>query len=175
MKSNVALVGFMGAGKTVVGKSLASTLGKDYIETDLLVEQRAGKAISDIFAHDGEVAFRELEIEVIRDVARARNTVLACGGGVVLNWINIARLKDDAVIVYLKASAPVLLRRAASDGTLRPLLVGQDTRQRVRQLLRFRRPLYERAADVTIDTSRLEVGDVVKEIVMELERDASVN
>ena len=85
MKSNIALIGFMGTGKTAVGRVLADRLSMQFIELDAIIEQRAGKTIPEIFVQDGEIAFRELEIEATRDVAEKENTVVACGGGVVLS------------------------------------------------------------------------------------------
>jgi len=121
MKTSIALIGFMGTGKTVVGKAVAEKLGKDFVELDVLIEQKAGKPISEIFQQDGEVAFRELEIEVIKRVTENKKQVIACGGGVILNKINIDRLKKDSVIVYLTASPKVILERV-SDDEERPLL-----------------------------------------------------
>ena len=85
MKSNIALIGFMGVGKTVVGKALAKKLDWKFIELDSLVEQKVGKPIPAIFEQDGEIAFRELEIEVTKEVSEEEKAVIACGGGVVLN------------------------------------------------------------------------------------------
>jgi shikimate kinase len=85
MKTNVALVGFMGTGKTSVGQELAKKLGWQFIEVDALIEHLAGKSIPDMFASDGEITFREWEIEAIKQVARGKHQVIACGGGAVLN------------------------------------------------------------------------------------------
>ena len=111
MKTSIALIGFMGAGKTVVGKALAEKLGRKFIELDSLIEEKAGKSIPEIFRQDDEVVFRELEIEVTKDVADSKNQVIACGGGIVLNKINIDRLKKESVIVCLTAS-PKVIRNA---------------------------------------------------------------
>ena len=93
MKTSIALIGFMGTGKTVVGKALAEKLNREFVELDVVIEQKAGKPISDIFQQDGEVAFRELEIEVTKEVAGNKKQLIACGGRVVLNKMNIDRLK----------------------------------------------------------------------------------
>ncbi len=170
MKSNIALVGFMGTGKTAVGKVLAEKLDKRFIELDALIEQRAGKTIPEIFQQDGEIAFRELEIEATRDAAERENTVIACGGGVVLNQINIDRLRRKSVIVYLTASPEVILERTSSDTDERPLLVAENKVSRVAKLLKFRQPFYERAADITVDTSKLDVGEVAGKITKKLSR-----
>ena len=168
MKSNIALVGFMGTGKTDVGRLLAEKLGKDFIELDELIEQRAGKAIPEIFQQDGEIAFRELEIEATREAAAKKNAVIACGGGVVLNQINVDRLRGHGVIVYLTASPEAILQRTSSDTDERPLLVAEDKASKVEKLLNFRRPFYERAADITVNTSELDVAGVAGQIISEL-------
>jgi len=164
MKTSIALIGFMGTGKTVVGKAVAEKLGKDFVELDVLIKQKAGKPISEIFQQDGEVAFRELEIEVAREVAGSKKQVIACGGGIVLNKINIDRLKKNSVIVYLTASPKVILKRV-SDGDERPLLKVTNPAQTIQELLRFRKPFYERAADIKINTSNLDVDSVTEQII----------
>ena len=165
MKTSIALIVFMGTGKTVAGKALAEKLGKEFFELDPLIEKKAGKTIPAIFNEDGEIAFREFEIEVIKEVSKERNAVIACGGGVVLNKINIDRLKKESVIVYLTASPRVILRRTSRDSEERPLLVIANPALTIRELLRFRRPLYERAADTTVNTSRLNIDSVVTKII----------
>ncbi len=170
MKSNVALIGFMGTGKTDVGRLLAEKLGKDFIEVDELIEKRAGKTIPEIFQQDGEIAFRELEIEATRQAAEKRNAVIACGGGAVLNQINVDRLREHGVIIYLTASPEVILKRTSSDTDERPLLVAEDKASRVEKLLNFRRPFYERAADITVNTSELDVAGVAGQIINIIER-----
>jgi shikimate kinase len=168
MKSNIALVGFMGTGKTAVGKALAEKLGKQFIELDELIEKKAGKTIPEIFQRDGEIAFRELEIEATRDAAEKENTVIACGGGVVLNQINIDRLRRKSVVVYLTALPEVILKRTSSDEDERPLLVAEDKAAKVVKLLKFRKPFYERAADITVDTSGLDVREVAEKTMVRL-------
>jgi len=173
MKTNVALIGFMGTGKTAVGQLVARQLGLRFIETDALIEMKANKSVSQIFADRGEIAFRELEIDVIRDVARETGAVIACGGGAVLNWINIQRLRESAVIVNLTATPAVTYRRVADQVGKRPLLDVPEPRTRISELIRFRRPFYERAADISIDTSRLTIEEVAHDIIVELKKDAS--
>lgn len=170
MKSNVALIGFMGTGKTAVGEVLAQRLGKDFVELDALIETKAGKAIAEIFKQEGEAAFRELEIAVVKKVAGKKNSVIACGGGVVLHKINIDRLQENAVIVYLTASPSVILKRTANDGGMRPLLNVNDKEKEIRKLLRLRRPMYEQAADITVNTSRLGINGIVEKTAGELEK-----
>jgi len=173
MKTSIALIGFMGTGKTAVGKTLAAKLGKELIELDSLVEQKAGKSIPEIFQQDGEIAFRELEIEAAKEAADKKNTVIACGGGMVLNKINIDRLRKECIIVYLKALPGIILKRTADDKNERPLLNVSDRARQIRELLRFRQPFYERAADIEIDTSKLDIDSVAERIIENLREDES--
>lgn len=173
MKTNVALIGFMGTGKTAVGKVLAEKLGRKFVELDSLIEQKAGKSIPDIFQQDGETAFRELEIEVTKEVSRGESLVVACGGGIVLNKINIDRLRQQSRIVYLTASLGVILKRVSGEAGERPLLKAANRALNTRELLDFRKPFYERAADITIDTSKLDIDSVAEQIIEKLKEDES--
>ncbi len=170
MKTNIAIIGFMGTGKTAVGRLLARKLGKDFIELDELIEKKAGQSIPEIFQQDGEIGFRELEIETTREIAARENSVIACGGGVVLNKINVDRLRINSVMVCLTASMEVILKRTSGSKEDRPLLAVSDRAQQVEELIKFRRPFYTRAADITIDTSRLNVESVVERIIVELKK-----
>lgn len=173
MKTNIALIGFMGTGKTAVGRLLAQKLNRRFMELDLLIEQQAGKSIPDIFKRDGEIAFRELEIRVTKEIAGEKYAVIACGGGLVLNKINIDRLRENARIVYLTASPRLILKRVSNEPGQRPLLEGENPALNIRKLLKFRKPFYERAADITINTSKLGVASVVEQIIEKLKADES--
>jgi shikimate kinase len=175
MKTNIALIGFMGAGKTIVGEALAKKLNKEFVELDYLIEHKAGKSITEIFQQDGEIAFRELEIEVTKEVAKGKNLIIACGGGIVLNKINIDRLRNESRIVYLTASPRVILKRVLSNGEERPLLETPDKAAEIQELLRFRKPFYERAADIKINTSKLDIDSVAEQIIGKLKQDESFN
>ena len=175
MKTNIALIGFMGTGKTAVGEVLAGKLDKKFIELDWLIERKAGKSIPEIFQEDGEIAFRELEIEVTKEVSTDRNLVIACGGGIVLNKINIDRLKESSGIVYLTASPNTILKRTSGEPGQRPLLEVDNPTLTIRELLKFRKPFYERAADITINTSKLSIEAVAKQIIEKLREDESFN
>ncbi len=168
MKSSVALIGFMGTGKTAVGRALAKKLGKNFIELDPLIEQKAGKTIPKIFKEDGEIAFRELEIAVTKEASGEKDSVIACGGGVVLNKINVDRLKEEALIIHLTASPKVILKRTLHDYEERPLLKVADPTQTIKELLSFRKPFYVRSADFTINTSRLSIDAIVEQIITKL-------
>ncbi len=172
MKNSIALIGFMGTGKTAVGKALAARLGKEFVETDALIESLVGKSIPEIFQQDGEIAFRELEIEIIKRIAIKDNSVIACGGGIVLNKINIDRLAQKCIIINLKAAPSVIAGRTSGDRDDRPLLAVSDRLAQIKELLKYRRPYYQRASDIEINTSRLSIKTVVNKIVEELESHA---
>jgi shikimate kinase len=164
MKTSIALIGFMGTGKTVVGERLANKLGKKFIELDAEIVKKAGKPIPEIFRDEGEIRFRELEIEATKEIVARKNTVIACGGGIVLNMINIFRLKQECVIVCLEASPAEILKRTSGDKDGRPLLSVTDREKQIKELLEYRQPFYERAAEITIDTSGSDAPGVVEKV-----------
>jgi shikimate kinase len=169
MKTNVALIGFMGTGKTVVGRLLAGATGKDFLELDTVIAEEAGMSIPDIFAREGEAGFRHRETTAVAGAANRKNTVIACGGGVVLTTMNINRLRETSRIVLLTAARNVILERTRREGATRPLLAGPDPAAAIARLLEERRPLYHRAADVTVSTTRRTPEEVVREIRRKLQ------
>jgi shikimate kinase len=124
-----------------------------------------GKSISDIFQHHGEIYFRELEIEAIKKAVKKKKQVIACGGGVVLNTINIDRLKETGVIINLVASPDTILKRTSGNEGIRPLLNVKQPAERIKELMKFRKPFYDRTADFTIITSRLNIDTVADKII----------
>ncbi|MDR5710088.1 MAG: shikimate kinase, partial [Armatimonadota bacterium] len=120
---SLALIGFMGSGKTSVGRELARRLGWPFVDTDELVERRAGRPIPEIFARDGEATFRALEREAVREVARMHPAVIACGGGVPLDPANVLELRRTCRLVLLQADLHTVLARVG-DAADRPLLQG---------------------------------------------------
>ena len=170
---NIYLIGFMGSGKSTVGKRLARRLDRDFIETDRLIEKRATMPISGIFNDRGETGFRDLEEEIVKEVAASQqNAVISCGGGVVLRQANVDRLKETANIVYLEAETAVLQDRLAASRK-RPLLNSPDRDQIIEELHEARRPLYEAAAEITVKTGKRPFGAVINEIVEKLGIDES--
>jgi shikimate kinase len=147
---NLALIGFMGTGKTSVGRLVAERLGFDFLDTDECVEARAGKSISRIFAEDGEAAFRRLESDVVRSLEPRRKLVIATGGGLAANPGCLTSLKSHALVVCLWASAEAIWNRVRHQ-THRPLLLTEDPQTRIRQLLLEREPYY-RQADLLLNT-----------------------
>ncbi len=173
MKTSVALVGFMGTGKTVVGKLLAEKMGKEFVELDAVIEKKAGKSIPEIFRQDGEIGFRELEIEATGEVANKKNAVITCGGGIVLNTINIDRLRKECVVICLTASPQVIIKRTSADTDERPLLSVPDRARQIEELLKFREPYYKRSADIMINTSGMSAGAVAGRIIKKLKENES--
>jgi len=173
MKTNIALIGFMGTGKTAVGQLLAQKLNRKFIELDWLIEQQAGKLIPEIFQQDGEISFRELEIGVTKKISEEKYSVIACGGGIVLNKINIDRLREGAKIVYLTASPGAVLKRISREEDTRPLLAVDNPTRTISELIKSRKPFYERAADITISTSKLDINAVAEQIIEKLKEDES--
>jgi shikimate kinase len=168
MKSSIALIGFMGTGKSTVGRLLAEMTGREFVELDDIIAGEAGMSIPAIFEHEGEIGFREREISAVKKLAGKRNTVIACGGGVVLNMINIERLRQECIIICLTASPLVILERTRQQPGDRPLLDVDDEYESIKKLLHFRRPFYRRAADIIIDTSGLTPENVARRIVRKL-------
>ncbi len=159
-RTSVALIGFMCAGKSTVGRLLAARLDKTFVETDALVEQKAGMPVAQVFSSFGEQRFREMEADVVADVAMMQDAVIACGGGVVLRRSNVERLRAGAVLVYLDVSPEVVLQRLGPPSDVRPLLSGEDREERVLELMQQRRPVYLASAELSVDTSRMSPGAV---------------
>jgi len=160
---NLALIGFMGTGKTSVGRLVADQLRFDYLDTDELIQARTGRTITDIFARDGEPAFRALEQQVTEELASRGRTLIATGGGLPTNPANLASLKKHALVVCLWSSPEKIWERVKSQ-THRPLLHGPDPQKKIRDLLAAREPFY-RQADVLINTDIRSVREVAQQVV----------
>jgi shikimate kinase len=164
---NLALIGFMGTGKSCVGQALAAQLRFDFVDTDQLIETRAGRSISLIFAQAGEAVFRGIERQIVEELALRERTVIATGGGLAANPENLASLKQHALVVCLWAS-PVMIWERVRGQTHRPLLHDPDPMNKIRQLLAAREPFY-RQADVLISTETRSVKEVVFHVRHEFE------
>lgn len=137
---NIVLVGFMGTGKTVTGRVLAQRTGMELVDMDALIEQRQGKTIPEIFAQDGEPAFRAMERELVQELSQRTGLIVSTGGGIVLNPDNIAEFEKTGLVVCLTASPDTIFQRLEKD-THRPLLSG-DKKGQISALLEKRNPLY---------------------------------
>lgn len=169
LKDSIALIGFMATGKTTVGRALAKYLGDDYqfIETDQLVIQKTGKTIPQIFDEEGESKFREYEKSVCEKVSELHKIVISCGGGVVLNRINIDNLKKNCYIVLLKANLEEIYKRSKKNGVeIRPIINKENFKREIKKILNIRKPYYDEAAAIVIDTTKKKVHQIVREIVI---------
>ncbi len=153
MTRSIALLGMMGVGKTTVAGLLAGRLGREAVETDDLIEARAGRAIPDIFADDGEAAFRALERDVVAEVSGRADLVIGLGGGAVLDDRNVEVLREQAVLVQLRAPVEVLVPRLADETMGRPLLFGTDLALTLAALVEARGARYDEVADHTVDAT----------------------
>ncbi len=150
---NLVLTGFMGTGKTCVGRLVAAQLHFQFVDTDALIETRAGKTISEIFAQAGEPFFRDLEKQVVADLSRYDKTVIATGGGLAADLDNLASLKQHALVVCLWASPETIWERVRHQSH-RPLLQDPNPLEKIRQLLAVRAPFYRQADALVISGSR---------------------
>jgi shikimate kinase len=160
---NLALIGFMGTGKTSVGRLIAEQLHFDYLDTDEMIQTHSGRTIADIFKTDGEPAFRALEQKVVAELAFRVKTVMATGGGLPADPANLASLKTHALVVCLWASPETIWERVRNQ-THRPLLHDADPQKKIRELLAAREPFY-RQADVLLNTELRSVREVAQQIV----------
>jgi shikimate kinase / 3-dehydroquinate synthase len=166
-QGNIFLVGLMGSGKSTVGKALAKKLNKRFIDSDHEIEVRTGTSISMIFEVEGEAAFRQREVDVIRDLTAQDGIVLATGGGAVLTPESRRYLHSRGTVIYLRASIHSILHRTRNDRS-RPLLRTADPRKKLEELEAQRDPLYREVAHVTIDTGRPNVQYLVQTILSRL-------
>lgn len=160
--NNIILVGFMGTGKSVVGKKLAAKLNKDFVESDDVIEAREKMPIRDIFEKKGEPYFRRVEKEVIKEASSRKNVVISAGGGAIMDEENFNNLKNSGTLICLKASPDTILKRT-KDLKTRPLLNVPDPKKRIGGLLKKREPYYNKA-DLIIETDNLSIEQVVERI-----------
>ena len=160
---NLALVGFMGTGKSAVGRIIADALQFEFVDTDALIEVQSGRTISEIFAQAGEPVFRKLEEQVVEQLPSRERLVIATGGGLVMNPANLTSLKTHALVVCLWASAETIWERVRSQ-THRPLLQTADPLGKIKQLLAERGPTY-RQADVLVHTGLRSPREVALQVI----------
>ena len=167
---HISLVGFMGCGKTSVGRELSKLLAMDQIDVDKVIEDRTKMSISQIFQEHGEPYFRDLERKTVEELAQHHNIIVFCGGGgIVLDDRNVENMKKNGVLIWLKASPEVIYERIATEGT-RPLLKNDMSVAKIEAMMTSRLSLYEGAADLVIETDHKTVEEVSLEIVEQLMR-----
>ena len=168
---NIVLIGYRCSGKTSVGQTLAEALNRDFLDTDELIEGKVGRSIEAIIAGDGWDYFRDREREVIEEVSGRDLLVIATGGGIVMNEENVINLKKNGWIVWLNGKAEVLkerMEREQRSGKIRPSLTGAGPLDEVKEVLKIRTPLYQKAGDFTLDTNHLSVREVAASIMKAL-------
>jgi len=163
IKSNIVLVGFMGCGKSSVGRELAKLLELKYLDTDMAIEEKSGMKISDIFAQHGEKYFRDLESSMCVELSKENNLLVSTGGGIVLRKENIENLKKSGVIFLLRATAETTFERISHKKD-RPLLQVPNPMEKIKELLEAREEFYKGAADFEIITDNRSVADIAQEI-----------
>ena len=159
---NIYLVGFMGTGKTSVGKALAKKKEWCFVDLDELIELKERRLIWEIFAKEGEPYFRKVEKLVLKEVAKEKNFVVACGGGIVIDKANIKTMKASGEIICLAATPEVILKRTSAYRH-RPLLNVANPKKQIELLLKLRAPYYA-LADKTINTSKISVKEAAENI-----------
>ena len=164
--NHIYLIGFMGTGKSTVGRALAEDMGCRLLDTDEMIISRDGRDIPTIFAVDGEDYFRGIESDVMADIAAMTEpVVVSCGGGVVLSDKNITAMRSSGYVVWLTASAKEILRRVETD-TSRPLLADKKSVEDINSMIEARRARYEAAADIAVDTEK-NSGEIVLSLIKE--------
>ena len=160
---NLALIGFMGCGKTTVGRLLALQLRFEFVDTDDWLERRAGRSITQIFAEDGEEKFRAMERELVDEMVHWRGKVIATGGGLGASEANLASLKRHSLVVCLWAPAELIWQRVRKQSH-RPLLQDPDPVGRIRSLLESRKPIYSQA-DILINSGNRSIREVAAHVL----------
>ncbi|WP_347487668.1 shikimate kinase [Desulfoscipio sp. XC116] len=162
MNKNIILIGFMGTGKSSLGRRLARRLGYKFVDTDSAIEEITGKTVEQIFRKDGEIRFRSEEKLLVRKLSGQSGLVVATGGGMVLEQENVDLLKQNGVLICLRAEPEVILKRVKNKKR-RPLLSRGDLLENIIKLTKERESAYE-IADFSVDTSRLTFDEVLNQI-----------
>ena len=168
--NNLFLIGFMGAGKSSVSAGLGRMLGREVIEMDEWIAAQEGMSIPELFAQKGEPYFRACETALLKSFAQGAPRIVSCGGGVPLREENVAAMRESGTVVLLTASPEVILERV-KDSDERPLLQGHKDVPYIAALMEQRRPRYEAAADITVDTSRLNIEEVCRQVLRQVPSD----
>jgi len=164
MKDNIILIGFMGCGKSSVGIKLSYRLKRTLIDTDKWIENKEKTTISQIFKTKGEAAFRRMETDCLKELTETANKqIISVGGGLPVKEENHELLKQLGKVIYLKISPEAVYERLKED-TTRPLLQVEDPVARIKELLAYRGPIYEKCADIVIDVSQKSFGEILTQI-----------
>lgn len=170
---NIVLIGYRCTGKTSAGKIIAEKLDKKFVDTDELIKEKSGRSINDIVSMYGWQHFRDIETEVVREVSSVENQVIATGGGVIMNEENVYNLKDKGFLVWLHADVDIIKKRLGEDaisGENRPSLTGDDPTDEIKKVMEQRGPIYSNVSDMSVDTSQMNIKEVVDIIVEKIEK-----
>jgi shikimate kinase len=162
-KKNIILTGFMGTGKSTLGRLLAEKLDYSFIDTDSLIEDRIGQTIANLFKEQGEAAFRKLEENLVQELAQQQGLVISTGGGLILNPKNVETFKKSGQIICLTATPAEILERVSSQNHIRPLLLEKDPLSKIKELLEQRSPVYSQFQQLL--TSGKNPHDLVKRLI----------
>ena len=165
LNANIFLIGFMGAGKSTIAKVLCNTYGMEQVEMDVLIEERQGMSISQIFTQYGEAYFRMLETELLKEFQQKKGYVISCGGGAAMRQENVDYMKQNGRIVLLRALPETIYERV-KHSTNRPLLNSDMSVRHITELMHVRRPKYEAAADLAVETDG-KSEDVISQEIMD--------
>lgn len=169
LENNVFLIGFMGTGKSTIASCFGADYAMNIVEMDKAIVEKARMSIADIFAQYGEEYFRDLETTILKETGNMKNTVVSCGGGIVLRKENVNYMKQNGKIVLLTASPEEIVARVKNDNE-RPLLKESKDIESVNKLMEARRVKYEEAADVIIHTDGKSKEIICKELISKLQR-----
>lgn len=166
---NIFFIGFMGSGKTTVSAAFGKTYGKQVLELDDEIVARDGRSVRVIFEESGEEYFRDWESRMLREITDGSDTIVSCGGGIVIREQNIRTMKENGFIVLLKASPETTFERVKNEKT-RPILNGHMNVEYIEQLMNKRAHAYQEAADVVVETDGKSVGQVVRDVYESIHR-----
>lgn len=166
--SSIILIGYMGCGKSTIGKRLSTKMNKPFIDTDQYIEEKQNCPISEIFNKHGEQFFRELETQCLKELIEKKcGYIVAVGGGLPMKEENRVLLKQLGTVIYLAASPQTIYKRVQND-TKRPLLQVKNPKERIMQMLNVRVPIYEESADILISVNNKKIRRIIREIEEEI-------
>ncbi len=164
MNNTILLIGFMGAGKSTIGKELALRLSYSFLDTDEMIERKEGREISQIFLQEGEETFRNMETTLLKELNHVDKRVISLGGGMAIREENQKLMDALGSVIYLRARKDTIIKRLKGDRS-RPLLKGERVEEKVENLMKEREPIYEKAAHILVDTDGKTIKEIVEEIV----------
>lgn len=172
MGKHIVFIGFRATGKTTIGKMVAQFLGRRFVDTDVFIEEKAGKSIAEIVKKEGWSGFRQREKETIKKLTQEHDLVIAVGGGAVLEEENVRYLKQNGILIWLKASPETICKRLRQDkktSSQRPSLTGKEVTAEIKEVLNQRLPIYQKVADIEIDTEKYTLEEIVRLVIAQID------